>query len=118
MSAAAATPAMTVAQRLDKLALGREADAQTQRDPFSLPPSWSDTPTGKGDKTPDAAEAFARRHQFRAMGVHNGQSCALVDDSTLTPGQSLDGFTLLAVGPRSALFEGDGKRVVLHLAGQ
>jgi hypothetical protein len=41
----------------------------------------------------------------------------LVDDSTLTPGQSLDGFTLVAVGPRSALFEGDGKQVVLKLAG-
>jgi hypothetical protein len=52
------------------------------------------------------------------MVVRNGQSCALVDDSTLIPGQPLDGFTLVAVGPRSALFERDGRQVVLHLAGQ
>jgi hypothetical protein len=107
-----------VAQRLEKLSSGEQAGSETLRDPFSLPPSWSDTPAGSGEKTPDATEVFARNHQFRAMGVHNGQSCALVDDSTLTPGQSLDGFTLIAVGPRSALFECDGKQVVLHLAGQ
>ncbi len=109
---------MTVAQRLDKLTSGKEAGTEMSRDPFSLPPSWSDTTAGREERTLDATEAFVRRHQFRAMVVRNSQSCALVDDSTLIPGQSLDGFTLVAVGARSALFEGDGKQVVLHLAGQ
>ncbi len=115
--AAQAAPPVTVAQRLDKLTSGREAGTEALRDPFSLPPSWSDTTAGKGERTPDAAEAFVRRHQFRAMMVRSGESCALVDDSTLIVGQSLDGFTLVAVGPRSALFDHDGKQVVLHLAG-
>ncbi|MCL5282146.1 MAG: hypothetical protein M1376_19835 [Planctomycetes bacterium] len=115
--AAEAMPPMTVAQRLDKLTSGKEAGSEMVRDPFSLPPTWSDTTAGKEEGTLDVTEVFVQRHQFRAMVVRDGQSCALVDDSTLIPGQSLDGFTLIAVGPRSALFEGDGKQVVLHLAG-
>ncbi len=113
-----ATPPATVAQRLERLTSGRQAPSDPLRDPFSLPPSWSDSTAGKQEKPLDATEVFARRHQFRAMVVRNEESCALVDDSTLTPGQSLDGFTLVAVGPRSALFESDGRQVVLHLAGQ
>ncbi len=111
-------PPATVAQRLARLNSGPPTTLEALRDPFSLPPSWSDSTAGREEKTLDATEVFARRHQFRAVVVRDGQSCALVDDSTLIPGQSLDGFTLIAVGPRSALFEGDGKQVVLHLAGQ
>ncbi len=118
LPAAEATPPATVAQRLDKLTSGKEAGSEALRDPFSLPLSWSDTTVGKGERTPDATEAFVQRHQFRAMVVRNGESSALVDDSFLIPGQSLDGFTLVAVGPRSALFERDGKQVILNLAGQ
>jgi hypothetical protein len=116
--AAEATPPVTVAQRLDRLISGKEAGSDTLRDPFSLPPSWSDTAAGRGERTPDSAEAFVRRHQFRAVVVRKGESSALVDDTFLVPGRSLDGFTLVAVGPRSALFERDGRQVVLHLAGQ
>jgi hypothetical protein len=107
-----------VAQRLDRLTGGKEAASDALRDPFSLPPSWSDTTAGKGDGTADTTGGFVRRHQFRAVVVRNGESSALVDDSFLVPGQSLDGFTLVAVGPRSALFERDGQQVVLSLAGQ
>jgi hypothetical protein len=117
LPAAEVAPPVTVAQRLDKLTSGKEAGSESLRDPFALPPSWSDTTAGNGERTPDATTSFVRKHQFRAVVVRNGESCALVDDSTLTPGQSLDGFTLVAVGPRSALFEGDGKQVVLKLAG-
>lgn len=115
---AQAMPPATVAQRLDKLASGKEAGSDGLRDPFSLPPSWSDTTAGKGEGSTDTTGGFVRRHQFRAVVVRNGESSALVDDSFLVPGQSLDGFTLVAVGPRSALFERDGQQVVLHLAGQ
>lgn len=116
--AADAPPPATVAQRLEKLTSGQQAGSDPLREPFSLPPSWSDTTAGKEERTLDATDVFVRRHQFRALMVRNGQSCALVDDSTLTPGQALDGFTLIAVGPRSALFERDGRQVVLQLAGQ
>jgi len=107
-----------VAQRLDKLTCGKQAGSDALRDPFSLPPSWSDTTAGKGERAPDPTGEFVRQHQFRAVVVRNGESSALVDDSFLVPGQSLDGFTLVAVGPRSALFERDGQQVVLSLAGQ
>ncbi len=118
LSEAQATPPATVAQRLDRLTSGKEAGSDVLRDPFSLPPSWSDSTAGKGEGTTDTTGGFVRRHQFRAVVVRNGESSALVDDSFLVPGQSLDGFTLVAVGPRSALFERDGQQVVLSLAGQ
>ncbi len=109
------TPPATVAQRLNRLVSGQEAGSEELRDPFSLPPSWSDTTAGKEGRTTDASGGFARRHQFRALAVRGGQSGALVDDSFLIPGQSLDGFTLVSVGARSALFERDGKQVTLLL---
>jgi hypothetical protein len=109
-------PPATVAQRLSQLAGGQPAGSEELRDPFSLPLSWSDTLAGKEGRTTDAGGAFARRHQFRAVAVRDGQSGALVDDSFLTPGQSLDGYTLVSLGSRSALFERDGKQVMLQLA--
>jgi len=109
-------PPATVAQRLNRLASGPQGGSEELRDPFSLPSSWSDTTPGKGRRTTDASGGFARRHQFRAVVVREGQASALVDDSFLVPGQTLDGFTLVAVGPRSALFEREGKQVILHLA--
>jgi len=110
-------PPLTAAQRLDKLVSGKEAGSEDLRDPFSLPPTWSDTTAGNGERTTDPVGGFARRHQLRAVVVRGGESSALVDDSFLVPGQSLDGFTLVAVGSRSALFERDGKQVLLNLAG-
>jgi hypothetical protein len=112
---ASQTPPVTVAQRLSKLAGGPEAGSEELRDPFSLPPFWSDTTAGNEGRIAEAGGGFARRHQFRAMAVRQGQSGALVDDSFLVPGQALDGFTLIWVGSRSALFERDGKQVKLHL---
>jgi hypothetical protein len=117
LPAAEPTPPVTAAQRLDRLTSGKEIGSGALRDPFSLPPSWSDTTAARREGTADATEVFVRRHQFRAVVVRNGQSSALVDDTSLIPGQSLDGFTLIAVGPRSALFERDGRQVVLSLAG-
>jgi hypothetical protein len=111
-------PPLTVAQRLNKLVSGREAGSEELRDPFSLPPSWSDTTAGNEERTTDPTGGFVRRHQLRAMVVRGGEASALVDDSFLVPGQSLDGFTLVSVGSRSALFERDGKQVVLRLADQ
>jgi hypothetical protein len=115
LSAPPQTPPATVAQRLNKLTGSQEAGSEELRDPFSLPPFWSDTTAGNEGRTADAGGGFARRHQFRAMAVRQGQSGALVDDSFLVPGQALDGFTLVSVGSRSALFERDGKQVILHL---
>ena len=48
--------------------------------------------------------------------IQGGGSCALVDDSYLCPGQYLDGFMLVSVDSRSAVFERDGKQAVLDLA--
>ncbi len=41
-----------------------------------------------------------------------------VDDSSLVPGQWLDGFKLISVDRHSAVFEREGKQVVLDLVVQ
>jgi len=111
-------PPATVAQRLDRLLAGKEVGSEELRDPFSLPPSWSDIAGAKPQTPVDPTGGFARRHQLKAVVVREGQSSALVDDSFLGAGQSLDGFTLVVIGPRSALFERDGLRVMLTVADQ
>ena len=114
--AAPQTPPATVAQRLDKLVAGKDVGSEELRDPFSLPPSWSDIAGAKQQTPVDPTGGFAHRHQLKAVVVREGQSSALVDDTFLLVGQSLDGFTLVVIGPRSALFERDGRQVMLSVS--
>ena len=113
---AEAVPACAeLAERLSNLLAGKPTGPNELRDPFSLPATWSDTAPADGEKTPDTTGGFVRRHQLKAVVMQGGQSCAQVDDSYLIPGQFVDGFKLISVDHRSAVFEHDGKRVVLDL---
>jgi hypothetical protein len=107
-----------LAERLNDLLAGKVSDPNEPRDPFSLPAAWSDTVPVSGERAPDAVRGFIRSHQLRAIVVQGGQSCAQVDDSFLVPGQSLDGFALVSLDHRCAIFEHNGKRAVLELAGE
>jgi hypothetical protein len=104
-----------VAERLNNLWAGQEMGADEQRDPFSLPATWSDIAPADGERTLDTTKGFVHRHQLKAIVMQGGQSCAQVDDSFLVPGQCVDGFTLVSVDHRSAVFEREGKRAVLDL---
>jgi len=101
-----AAPQETLAaQCLDLLWSDKEVDFDRVRNPFSLPSSWSN-----GTETPvrtslDPGALFARGHQLYV----------LIDDRLLRPGQDIDGFRLVSVGERSALFERAGTRVTLEL---
>ncbi len=101
-------------ERLNMLLPDQENGAAELRDPFRLPVSWAGS-VGNKEKTPDAAEAFAHRHQLKAIVVQGQDVCAQVDDSFLVPGQTMEGFQLVSINDRSVIFERDGKQVVLDL---
>jgi hypothetical protein len=104
-----------VAQRLDRLWSDKTDDPRQGRDPFSLATRWHNDPGGTGVKTPDDVAAFVRSHQLTAVVVDPRASCAVVNDQLLVPGQAIDGFKLIAVGNRSAVFEQGSRRAVLEL---
>ena len=63
------------------------------------------------------ADLFRSNHELNAVIAGAGRGYALIDDRTLFVGQKLDGFELVEVGARSAVFEADGVRVRLTLSG-
>jgi len=116
LPAAPAPPQETPAtQCLNRLWSDKEVDFEHVRNPFSLPSSWSNG-TEKPSRTPlDAGALFAKRHQLTAVVLDGPRSYVLIDDRFLRPGQDIDGFRLVSVGERSALFERAGTRVTLEL---
>ncbi|MBN1513782.1 MAG: hypothetical protein JXB13_17325 [Phycisphaerae bacterium] len=105
-----------VTQCLNRLWSDKEVDFERVRNPFSLPSSWSNL-NEKPARTPlDAGEVFAGRHQLTAVVLDGPRSYVLIDDRLLRPGQEIDGFRLVTVEDRAALFEGTGTRVRLELA--
>jgi len=86
------------------------------RNPFLLPSSWLRGSDMVEAPTSDLVARFLRTHHLAGV-VRNGREChALVDEQFLAVGQVLDGFTLVALGDRSAVFERDGIRAVLELS--
>jgi len=108
-------PEVDMADRLNVLWSGQTPDFEQVRNPFSLPQAWFETGGAAEEKLPDAVRGFMRTHRLTAIGVQNGESYILVDDRFLVSGGHLDGFTLISVGDRSAVFERDGRQAVLEL---
>ena len=108
---------MTLAQRLERLDPGPTLDPNELRDPFALPLAWSDTDPHLG-KAPATVREFVRRHQLKAVLLRGREALALVDDRFLAPGGHLDGFELVQVSDRCAIFERDGRQAILSLAEQ
>jgi hypothetical protein len=110
------TPARPpLAERLNNLLAGAPSGPNDVRDPFCLPATWSGMDAVVAEKTPDAIRGFLGKHQLKAVLIQGGVSCAQVDDSYLSPGEYLDGFKLISVDQRSAVFEHQGKQAVLEL---
>ena len=110
------TPARRpLAERLNDLLAGAPSGPNDVRDPFCLPATWSGTGGVAAERAPDAVRVFLGKHQLKAVLIQGGVSCAQVDDSYLSPGEYLDGFKLISVDQRSAVFECQGKQAVLEL---
>jgi hypothetical protein len=84
-------------------------------------PSWA---TGEGAHEAAAADgpaSFREKHELKAImtakGAGDATRIALIGGRSLQPGQELDGYTLVSVGARSAVFEAGAHRVVLTLNG-
>lgn len=105
----------SVAQRLNSLWPQQEPNFADLRDPFCLPRSWSGVSKDGAAATADATTGFAATHRLSAVVLEGRVSYALVGDRFLTPGQEIDGYRLVSVGDRFAVFEGQGGRVVLKL---
>jgi hypothetical protein len=108
-------PEIDMADRLGALWPDREPDFEQIRNPFSLPARWFETAGNAEERAPDAVGRFIRTHRLTAIGVNGGESYVMVDDQFLVPGRHLDGFTLVSVGDRSAVFENRGLQAVLEL---
>jgi hypothetical protein len=104
-----------VAGRLQSLWPSQDFSIEQTRDPFSLPASWSDKVGADSGKASSAPALFVATHQLAAVVIDGGESYVLVNDHFLVPGQYLDGFKLVSVGDRSAVFEQDGQQAVLEL---
>lgn len=107
-----------MADRLAALWSGDEPDFEQVRNPFELPATWFEAPGAAQERAPDAVRRFVRTHRLTAIGMQNGESYVMVDDRFLVAGQPLDGFVLVSVGDRSAVFECEGKQAVLELIGK
>ncbi len=109
------TQKRSAAERLDNLWPDPNTDFAQVRNPFTLPPSWFDNVRSAAGQMADPVAVFISRHTLAAVVIDGRESYALVDDQFLAPGQDLDGFVLISIGDRSAVFERDGKRASLEL---
>jgi len=106
----------SVAERLDRLWPDWEPNAVEARDPFSLTPLWLDNAQAGPPAVPDPGAEFAKAHPLVAVVMDGRQSHVLISDRFLTLGGQIDGYTLVSVGPKSAVLERQGEQIVLELA--
>jgi hypothetical protein len=81
-------------------------------------PSWAvDGPSAQGAE----AESFRQKHELKAImspkGAGDAKRIALIGGRPYSAGEQIDGYTLVSVGTRSAVFESGATRVVLTLNG-
>lgn len=121
----AGRPAFTLAHDLKQIAQRQAIDPTDVRDAFRPAESWlpppptsSNTPGGtdKPDDLHVQAQAFKNAHQlFGVVASGPGGSAAIVNNRTVKPGQSISGFKLVELGPRSATFAKESVRVTLTI---
>jgi hypothetical protein len=99
------------------MARERALDASKTPDAFVPSPAWQPVEPASGSIGAElAAEEFRRRHTLTAVMALADRGACVVDGRSIQVGQSIDGYTLLAVQPRSATFENRaGVRVELTL---
>jgi hypothetical protein len=117
------TEVVSLGQRLRQFGAGGE---QPMVDLFQLPAAWRPTgpeplvarPAQRSSLSP--AELFKRRKLTGVLVETTGlgRRQAIVDGHAILLGHSLDGFRLVAVTQKTAVFEGDGQQVVLQAVEQ
>jgi hypothetical protein len=106
-----------LATRLGSIARRDSLDADTVRDAFRPPASWvGATRTATPDEMAVAAREFQNRRLTAVIMKGSGRGVAIVDQRMVGVGQTLDGFVLVTVKERSAVFRRGTQRVELRLA--
>jgi hypothetical protein len=114
------TPVVSFADRLRLITdKSGDADLSPRRDAFSPSPGWGATPSSVGG-VPDnqalrAAETFQSKHVLEAVLVSGDNRYAVIGGQPISIGQTLDGYRLMTVHERSAVFEAQGVRVKLGI---
>jgi hypothetical protein len=90
-------------------------------DPFHFPPAPVVVqPAPAAQKAVTFAErpgvTFARAHALKAIMSSGAKGMALVSDTLVHAGESLDGWTLTQVTPSAVIFERGGEQVRLNLS--
>ena len=108
--------AAKLATRLNYVARTEKLNVEQVTDAFHPPASWGGTTVvATPDELAISAGEFASRKLMAVSRKQNGDGFALVNDKTVAVGASLDGFRLVAVKDRSAVFRRGSQRVELRL---
>jgi len=116
----------SLASRLEAAAERFSLDPERLRDGFTPASSWlaelTEPPPSEAaeaapePETPSPAEAFRKGHALTAVIMTRSGGSAVVNGRVVRMGQAVDGFTLLRLTRRSAVFASkDGKEVELRL---
>lgn len=109
--------AKTLAGRLDKIAQSESFDLTQVEDAFRPASGWLKQEQAKAKPVVkvDEVEAFTNTHKLLALVNNAHGGAAIINNQTVVLGKVVDGFTLIEVTKRSAIFEKDGRRVELSL---
>lgn len=107
----------SVAEQL-RHAAARETAAKP-RNAFSLASPWF--AKSRSQQTRDSwkqrVTTFRRNHQLDAvLGGSNGSATAVINGESLSVGDSVGGFNLVAIGSRSAVFSNEAGRFTLYVS--
>ncbi len=116
MNALAPAGGQSLADRLRDYSRQRGIDASGVRDAFVAAESWRPKPQVAEAATRPVGRVpgFSEKHELMAV-ITGPKGSAIVDGKCLQVGQELDGYRLVSVGHREAVFECDGERVELRL---
>jgi len=107
----------SLAVRLEKLSAARGVTVEGVRDAFLPSEAWK--PKAKPEIAPDTPvyrrPNFAAEHKLSAVMGAGPTGVAIVDGKCFQMGKKLDGYTLTAVGERTATFQCDTHVVTLEI---
>ena len=107
----------SLAERLRRIARTRALLGDgSVRDAFALPTAWTASPqTPEDADTAPRQDDFSASHRLDAVMTNARVPCAMVDTTLVLVGQRVGGYTLEAVGQRSAVFIRGETRIEMHL---
>lgn len=119
--AVATPPGNSLTERLDALRETMNLNLMATKDAFCPSGSWL-SDLRPGERTAMSSDevrvmAFGRRHALNAIVTSDCGGTAFIDDTFVRVGQVIDGFRLVRLGYRTAVFEANGLEVVLRLKG-